>query len=47
MNSSLYIAILVGLTFVLVAMFAFGCYWLATKINPLPSDPCPTLAVVH
>ncbi|MBO7884530.1 hypothetical protein J6351_26265, partial [Burkholderia pseudomallei] len=34
MNSTLYTVVLVGLTFVLVAMFAFGFYWLATKDRP-------------
>lgn len=34
MNSTLYTAVLAGLALVLVAMFAFGCYWLATKDRP-------------
>ncbi|MEB2540440.1 MULTISPECIES: hypothetical protein [Burkholderia cepacia complex] len=43
MNSTLYTAVLVGLTFVLVAMFAFGCYWLATKDRPTPPrTPAPS-----
>ncbi|MDN8060569.1 hypothetical protein [Burkholderia gladioli] len=49
MNSPLYIAVLVGLALVLVAMFALGCYWLATKDRPTspqtpaPSSPSPTV----
>ncbi len=35
-NSTLYIAMLVGLAIVLIARFPFGCYWLATK-DRLPS----------
>ncbi|WP_124609634.1 hypothetical protein [Burkholderia seminalis] len=43
MNSTLYIAMLVGLAIVLVAMFAFGCYWLATKDRPTsPQTPAPS-----
>ncbi|MDN8037895.1 hypothetical protein [Burkholderia vietnamiensis] len=49
MNSTLYTAVLVGLPLVLVAMFALGCYWLATKDRPTspqtpaPSSPSPTV----
>ncbi|WP_242448915.1 hypothetical protein [Burkholderia metallica] len=40
MNSTLYTAVLAGLALVLVAMFAFGCYWLATKDRPAsPQTP--------
>ncbi|WP_155635384.1 hypothetical protein [Burkholderia cepacia] len=36
MHSTLYTVVLVGLALVLVAMFAFGFYWLATKDRPPP-----------
>ncbi|WP_322041455.1 hypothetical protein [Burkholderia diffusa] len=36
MNSTPYTVVLVGLALVLVAMFAFGFYWLATKDRPTP-----------
>ncbi|WP_236872642.1 hypothetical protein [Burkholderia pseudomallei] len=42
MNSTLYTVVLVGLALVLVAMFAFGFYWLATKdrlISTQTPDP--------
>lgn len=43
MNSTLYTAVLVGLAFVLVAMFGLGCYWLATKDRPTPPrTPAPS-----
>ena len=43
MNSTLYTAVLVGLTLVLVAMFGFGFYWLATKDRPAqPTTPTPS-----
>ncbi|WP_260428373.1 hypothetical protein [Burkholderia sp. Bp9031] len=53
MNSTLYTALLVGLAIVLVAMFAVGCYWLATKDRPTspqapaPSSPSSTVIYEH
>ncbi|WP_284898003.1 hypothetical protein [Burkholderia sp. lyk4-R2A-23] len=42
MNSTLYTVLLVGLALVLVAMFTFGFYWLATKDRPTPPKaPAP------
>lgn len=52
-NSTLYTAMLVGLAIVLVAMFAFGYYWLATKDRPTslqtpaPSSPSSTVIDGH
>ncbi|WP_230951148.1 hypothetical protein [Burkholderia anthina] len=50
MNSTLYTAVLVGLALVLVAMFAFGFYWLATKDRPTsprtPAPPSPSSTVI-
>lgn len=50
MNSTLYTAVLVGLALVLVAMFAFGFYWLATKDRPTspqtPATPSPSSPVI-
>lgn len=43
MNSTLYTAMLVGLALILVAIFAFGFYWLATKDRPTsPQTPAPS-----
>ncbi|WP_249744568.1 complement resistance protein TraT [Burkholderia pyrrocinia] len=43
MNSTLYTAVLIGLALLLVAMFAFGFYWLATKDRPTsPKTPAPS-----
>ncbi|WP_244142364.1 hypothetical protein [Burkholderia vietnamiensis] len=53
MNSTLYTVLLVGPALVLVAMFTFGCYWLATKDRPTsprtpaPSSPSPTVIDEH
>ncbi|NTY37826.1 hypothetical protein [Burkholderia diffusa] len=42
MNSTLYTAALTGLALMLVAMFGFGFYWLATKDRPAqPATPTP------
>ncbi len=42
-NSTLYTAVLAGLALVLVATFAFGCYWLVTKDRPAsPQTPAPS-----
>ncbi|WP_244137046.1 hypothetical protein [Burkholderia pyrrocinia] len=43
MNSTLYTAVLVGVALLLVAMFAFGFYWLATKDRSTsPKTPAPS-----
>ncbi|WP_244116493.1 hypothetical protein [Burkholderia gladioli] len=43
MNSTLYTVVLVGLAIVVVAMFAFGGYWLATRDRPTPPQtPAPS-----
>lgn len=43
MNPTLYTTVLFGLALVLVAMFAFGFYWLATKDRSArPTTPTPT-----
>ncbi|MBN3744416.1 hypothetical protein G3N96_03040 [Burkholderia sp. Se-20373] len=43
MNPTLYAAVLIGLALIRVAMFALGCYWLATKKRPTPPQtPAPS-----